>query len=169
MTEQAGVTNYLNTLIFCIVAKGVTVLMLVFLLFKWGQRLAYLILTVEICLIIIIIYSLWRISDYEKRARKDRADNLKAVAQINSCPDYFTKNESVANADGSVSTVCNKNYNTPDAKFSYSFAGDDINLSDTLQHFPTLDVFCNSIASDEKYSHIAWTDAKSKCFDVIGH
>ncbi len=165
--EQGGVTNYLNTLIFCIVAKAITICMLALLLFDWGKRLAYLILTIEVGLIAIVIYALWSISQYEKKVRKAREDMLKGDANITTCPDYFTKNV-ITNVDGTTSTVCESMYAAPDNRTTYNFDIQNINMTNELSR-KTLQEACTYVGDKKKnFQKVAWTDLKSRCYDING-
>ena len=158
-TTSRGMVNYLNTLIFCIIAKAITVFLLVSLLFDPVRKYAYLILTVEVCLVVIIITSLYRITQYEKKKALEAEKTFSAKVVLTTCPDYFVKSSQSNNI------VCEKTYTTPDGKYTYEFIGytssNKINLDKDFKD-KDLRGLCNTMASSN-YANIAWTDIKGKC------
>lgn len=158
-TASRGMVNYLNTLIFCIIAKAITVFLLVSLLFDPVRKYAYLILTVEVCLVLIISISLYRIISYEKKKAQAAEVAISAKVNITTCPDYFVKSYSKDNS------MCQKSYTTPDKKLTYTFTGftgsNMINL-DTEFKDKDMKQVC-TIMSNPTYRDIAWTDIKGRC------
>lgn len=159
-TASRGMVNYLNTLIFCIIAKAVTVFLLVALLFESMRKYSYLILTVEVCLIAIIAISLYRITQYEKKKAKDAEKTMSSKVAVTTCPDYFVKSMESNNA------TCKKEYTTPNGRLTYIFTGynssNNINLDKDFQN-KDLKGLCVAIAGSSNYANIAWTDIKGKC------
>lgn len=160
--SSRGIANYLNTLIFCIVAKAVTVLLLVLLLFEKVRKYSYLILTVEVCLVAIIIISLVRISSYEKKKAKEAENTLTQKVAVTSCPDYFVKS-----VNEESDTICLKDYTTPDGRYTYNFTGftssNNINLDKNFEK-QDLKALCTLMSdTNYPYKNIAWTDIKGKC------
>lgn len=153
--KSKGMTNYLNTLIFSIIAKGITVLLLVLLLFKPVRKYAYLILTIEVCLVVIIAAALITISNYEKDKAKQNETLLRSKVEVTSCPDYFIKD---VTGDG---TICKNTYTTPDGRFTYTFGGKPINLDTTFQN-KTFEQSC-AVTTEGDFKLFSWTDLKTKC------
>lgn len=161
-TNNRGITNYLNTLIFCIIAKAVTVILLVMLLFHAVRKYAYLILTIEVCLVAIIIGALIVITKYEKRKAKQAEALLTQKIELTTCPDYFIKD---VTPEG---TICKNQYTTPDGKITYIFGNTNtkpINVDATFANV-TMDKACNIVQSEADFARFAWTDIKTKC-DVM--
>jgi hypothetical protein len=166
MAKNTGVTSYLNTLIFCIVAKAVTIFLLGLLLFDVGKRMAYLILTVEIGLIAIIIYALVSINKYDNEMKKSRDAFMKAKPNIRVCPDYFTKyvSNSTDPLEETPVTLCKGEYTTPDEnrRYTYKFDTSDINIENDFGD--TMEKVCDTVLSTSgPYASIAWTDLKARC------
>lgn len=159
--NDSTIKNYLNTLIFCILAKAVTIGLLVLLLFDWAWKISFLIVTVEVGLIVIICVTLYQIYKFNKRLEKLKEETLTATPILTSCPDYFTKSIGDSNL-----TYCNNTYNTPDKRFEYSFyAGTtkipDIELSSLTRQSKTMNEMCMSNTS--RWVAVPWTDLKSRC------
>jgi hypothetical protein len=168
---MSGVQNYLNTIIFCVVSKTLAVLILGLLVFEKVRQYAILLLTIEIGLATIIIWSVWKISRYDKRIAQEAEDMKKSILTSVACPDYYTRS---TNADMSGS-ICTNTYVTPDQKFTYKFLDSDKQQEidsidvDSLFHKKTVDDACSVLVSSEsedKYP-IPWTDLRSKCSDML--
>lgn len=169
MASGSGVQNYLNTLIFCIVAKAVTIGLLGLLLLETGKKLAYLILTIQIVMVVIIIWSLVEISRYDKDKAKQMEDFMKSKPNLDTCPDYYVKS---TNSDGLVQ--CSSEINLP-GKLTYNMAHD--NARQKLQNFTlesviqasggnTYESVCNMIGKESSdYNKIAWTDLRANCIN----
>jgi hypothetical protein len=164
--NNSGVQNYLNTLIFCVVAKTITVLVLGLLVFPAVRRYAMFLLTIEVGLVLIIFHAMWKISSYDKRMAKEaeqiRTSSMNAV----SCPDYYTRGVDEEN----VNVICTNKYATPDGRLEYKFKTDasiDVIPIDDIFRKKTLEDACKLVVTDtDMYNSIPWTDIKSKC-DVI--
>jgi hypothetical protein len=161
---NTGVQNYLNTLIFCLVAKGVSIVVLI-LLIKFPDW-AYCFLTIEIIIIIIVVVSLLRVTSYEKTLSKAR-ESLKAQpVTLANCPDFYTKE-----FDGQA-TQCHNTYNTPDGRYTYAIGTgslDKINLDGISKSgLRTLEEVCDVIGNSgsDYMSTIAWTDIKPRCTTI---
>ena len=159
---STGVQNYLNTLIFCIIAKGVSIVILVLLIFDFAQPYAYMLLTIEIVLIVIIIVSMYKIVSYEKRLAAEVQSKMTGTHSISVCPDYFVKNY-----DGAT-TTCNNSYTTPDGNYTYTMGNATVTATtvnlDTIDHQgqAKLAEICDTISGTD-YGSFAWTDLKPKC------
>lgn len=180
MAASSGIQNYLNTLIFCVVAKTITVLVLGLLVFKAVRKYVIFLLTIEVGLVFIVIYSMIKIARYDKRmsveAEKIRLSSINSI----SCPDYYVRGPS--EKDPSV-TVCKNEYATPDQRSVYKFqfetstAGEsniDLNLIpiDDLFRKQTLEDACKLVSNStietasgikSVYEQVPWTDLHPKC------
>lgn len=164
--NNTGVQNYLNTLIFCVVAKTITILVLGLLVFESVRKYVMFLLTIELGLVVIVIYALYKMAKYDKRMAKEAQQiRLSAMTAV-SCPDYFTRGVNEEN-DGNV---CLNEYKTPDGRFIYKYKGDskiDKIPIDSMFRKKTLEDACKMVMNDSAvYKSIPWTDLKSKC-DVI--
>lgn len=160
---ESGVQNYINTLIFCIVVKGVTILLLILLLFEVGQKFAYLILTVELGLVAIVIISLIQIRGYEKKKLEEAEKAKKLEGQASVCPDYFVKFVSGSNNEV---VSCSNVYNTPNGTYTYTIGTQNVNLTDLNEANKTFDKLCETITNTEPSYYVnsfAWTDLKPRC------
>ena len=163
MANDGGVRNYLNTLIFCIVAKGITVLLLIALFFEPVQLFAYFVITIEVFLIVIVILSLISISKYEKQKRKAMENAQKDKANIQSCPDYY-----VRGIDEEHRLVCKNIYNTPDGRYTYEIGHNNDPQTKTMvidnelmrKKNVTYEEVCNMYNTDRT---VPWTDLRAKC------
>lgn len=150
---------YLNTLIFCLVAKSITVLILVALVFQPVRKFAYLILTIELGLVAIVIYSLYSMKQYENQMKQQYDNIMNAPLSIDSCPDYFVKD--IQNDQ----TICNNSYTTPDGKYSYVFgdsATNIVNIDKTFGADSSYTDACGKM-NTPPLTGFAWTDLSSKC------
>ena len=156
--------NYINTLIFLIIAKLVTFIVLFFIFTDWGQRYVYVLVTIEIMLIIVIIVTTIKLIYNDKLiADREKEMNTKP-AKLQECPDYYTK---TSNNDGDV--LCENEYNTPDGYYMYKMGTENlssINLTDIDQNGKrTLREVCDVVNNSESeyYKNIAWTYIKPTC------
>lgn len=166
---------YINTLIFCIIAKFVTVA--TFLLLLWDKTNQYWIAisVVEFGLIAIIVLTLWKVHGMQKKLDDLQTASSTAPAEIDTCPDYFVK--TVTSDD----TTCNAVYDTPDGKYKYTFTQTggttigDVSFND-LTTAPTgscdnssayvsqtMSQLCTNAQGLGSYPAMSWTDMKSKC------
>lgn len=154
-----GVQNYLNTLIFCVIAKAITIFILAFMVNEKVRYFSFFLLTVEIGLVVIIISALIIIAIYDKRMSKQRDNYNNAKLSSITCPDYYIQ----TSQDGV--RFCEDRYTTPDKKFTYIF---NLSSDGYLSKIPIetdfqkqkIDDICNKIQS---YSNLSWTSVRSKC------
>jgi len=185
-------SSYLNTLIFCIVAKAVTVCLLVVLLLESAQKMSYMILTIEIGLICIIAFTLYKVAIFQNTLDDMKASSSKKPAALDTCPDYFVKqvggtgpiSASGTPASGSVGTTdiqCLSKYTTSDKRYIYQFtessSGSNVGPVDLTSALTTassacggtvpktMDDLCNTVStsSNASYNNISWTDLKGRC------
>ena len=154
-----GVQNYLNTLIFCVIAKAITIFILAFMVNEKVRYFSFFLLTVEIGLVIIIVSALIIIAMYDKRMSKQKDNYNNSKLSSITCPDYYIQ----TSQDGE--RFCEDTYTTPDKKFTYVF---NLSTDGYLSKIPIeadfqdlkIDDICNTIQS---YSNLSWTSVKSKC------
>lgn len=162
MASSPSVTSYINTLVFCIIAKFVSIVLLIMLFTVPNlMSFSYLIVTIELGLVFIIVNALISIQKYVKKREEVSRKNLENVIQLSLCPDYFTK--SYTDSDG---VICSSHYITPDKRYKYyigSATNRDVFLDKEFNNKKVHDV-CNIVR--EEYNAIPWTDLKSKCENV---
>lgn len=162
MAEKSGVQNYVNTVIFCVVMKIVSIVLLgLILLNKVKESFIYFLITVELGIVVIVILSLVQISKYESRLASEAKNLLKSKINVISCPDFYTRN-----TDGN----CVNTYVTPDQKFEYKLTqGQNIVLNNYTNK--DMEVICKQFNSDAFSAQASgqkmpWTDISSKC-DIV--
>lgn len=170
---QPGIQNYLNTLIFCIVAVAVSVIILGLLVIEPVREKALaLMMTIEIGLAIIIVISIYNIRKYDKRMEKERSDLLKSSLLNISCPDFYMQS---TNCNGDI--LCTNGYKTADGRYQYTFKSpggqtdEDTNFSsinlDATYIKKNLSEVCtgyvNGSAGSNLKAYTPWTDLASKC------
>ena len=169
---MARVENYLNTLIFALVAKTITLIVMVSLFFKALQPFMYFFLTVELGLIIIVSLALVAIVKYEKRMDAERKRINDSIISVSACPDYYQQ-VIIPSGENAGKTVCNNEFQTSDGKYAYKFIYpsddiqeklDSINLDDLALKKKLTDV-CGTL-SNGVYNNMPWTDLRTKC-DVV--
>jgi hypothetical protein len=162
---SSPVTDNINTIIFCVLAKAVIVGLLVLLLFDIGMEFQYLILTATMGLFIVIGLTLYRIYQNKKAIDDASIAALKAKPSLDVCPDYFVKSVTQEN-----NVVCDAKYNGNQYTFTdgtSTSAFPSIPLSEMVQSSNTMSELCTTNVN--KYANISWTELKSKCgvFDTI--
>jgi hypothetical protein len=86
--------RYFNTLIFAVIALVMTVAFLVAVIaFKDTMAPMYpMVVTIEVGLILVLLYTLWNVMSNEKRLDALRLNAYNNKLQVDSCPDYWTRN-----------------------------------------------------------------------------
>lgn len=156
---DANITSYLNSVIFCLMAKCISLFIIALVLFIPNCPYKYFLLTLELGLMVIISVSLFAISQNNKDSEKTLQNFLSTPPDVTTCPDYF-----VQSSDG-VNTTCLNKFTTADAKLTYTFGSQNINLADIVPNDKTkiADV-CNTI---KQYTNIGWSDLRGQC-EVLG-
>ena len=93
MASTKNQSQYINTMVFCIVA-GIISLMLLLLVMNTNDTVrAYspMVITIEISIVIIIISAVYKIIQHERAANKVAVDGYTASLNVTSCPDYWTR------------------------------------------------------------------------------
>ncbi len=158
MAKQ-NISNYLNTLIFCVISKMITILVLAFLLNDKVRYFSYFLLTIELGLVAIILVSLYVIIAYDRKMSKKQDEYNRSLLSNLTCPDYYVQ---ISEND---SIVCNNTYVTPDQKYRYEFNVNGntskIELETDFQK-KTIDEICTEI-QDASYSNVSWTTLRPRC------
>lgn len=166
-TEQV----YLNTLIFTVVVKAITVLIIGILAFDVIKPYAPFLLTLEIGLVIVIFWSLYAIYSYKKSMKQTFKKLKKSVPYNVPCPDYY-----IRDGDDEGNQVCNNGYITPDGKIKYTFLPKNNNVEeetinkiemDKVFENKTIDEVCSTeINNYDKYANVPWTSIRPSCSDI---
>lgn len=160
MVNESHVSNYVNTIIFCVVLKIISIIVLAIVLFNFAHPwIIYVFVTVEIGVIVIITMSLVTIASYEKRKTKE-ANNLMSSRLDNlMCPDYHTRTEG---------NVCVSNYTTGDGRYTYTFANGSNVLLDNYanKQLKTVCTMYDNETSVKGISHFPWTYINAKCESI---
>ena len=146
---------YANTMAFTIIS-GIVSLMLLLLL-KYGSGASVytpLILTVEIGLVVVIVVSIMRVMQVERKNKKLAKNNLDNLLAVNTCPDYWTLAES-----STGTKQCTRVYKVPDAETTIKMIGtqDAIQLAD--YHKQPLGAACRKASALKA----PWTDVRAVC------
>lgn len=161
---KTGIQNYVNTVIFCVVMKIITIILLGLMVMGFvNDKILYFLITLEIGIVVIVIAALANISAYEKRIQKETKNVAQAKMTILSCPDYFTQ---------TANNMCQNTYTTPDGRYTYTLKdASNLALNDYLNK-PTsesCDKFtaaATSLTNGNLSYKFPWTDMASKC-DVL--
>ena len=107
-------SQYINTMVFCIVAGIISLMLLLLVLNSSDVVGAYtpLVITIEVGLIIIIIAAIWKIISYEHDVFVAAKNSYNARLNVTSCPDYWTQN----------GLVCTNSY-SPSANTTFTMFG----------------------------------------------
>lgn len=121
--------NYLNALVFSMFVKAISVLILGMFVFSFVKPYVVFLLTLEIVLIAILIYSLYVIGTYEKKQKDIQKKLMEAKVLNPPCPDYFVRS---VDEDGAL--TCKGEYITPDGGLKYTFKPNVLeNLSESQE------------------------------------
>ena len=154
-----NIEKYLNTMMFIIIAKGLTVGLLVLLLLDIGQQFSYVVITYQFGLLFVAIWAIYLITAYDKNAAKLKAAAEKSTAYLDTCPDFF-----VRTYDEQDNIICKNTFTTADDRYTYTVFTDDqgisVNVSNLLQTSKTMDGLCDKV---DNYSSYPWTEYKAKC------
>ena len=158
-----GIQNYVNTVIFCVVLKIVSIVILGIILLGYvNEKVIFFLITVELGIVVIVIAALVNIAAYEKRITEETKNLLKAKMTLLTCPDYHTQG---------ANNICLSNYTTPDGKYTYLFGGPSNNLSLSAYLNQPVEKACadyqNNISFLDTKNQVVyrypWTEMASKC------
>lgn len=162
MSSQ-GMQNYANTIIFCLVMKIIAIIVLGIVIFNFAHpMIIYFLITVEIGLVIVVIFALLNIAAYEKRMAAEAKALMTTRMDMIVCPDYHTR---------SNNDMCASTYTTGDGRFTYEMGSFNVSLSNYTNR--PLDNVCKTFTNDAfggtyvpESNLYPWTYLQSKC-DVI--
>ena len=152
---------YTNTMVFAIIAGIVSLMLLALLYFGAGTEMfSALIITVEIGLLFVIVLSVLRILNVERKNRKLAKNSIDNLLAVKTCPDYWTMHETSIGEK-----KCKRAYKAPgDGNTSITMFGnlDEIDLGN--YSMTSIGSVCNRAAR----LGAPWTDVRSVCdaFDV---
>jgi hypothetical protein len=162
--------TYLNTLAFTVIAEAITVVILGILAFDGVKPYAPFLVSIEIGLLIVIIWSLYSIYKHKSQMELNFKTMKNATLYNISCPDYFVRD---GNEEGHQ--ICRNQYETPDGNIRYKFIGvnnetkepiEEIDMSVNINE-KKLDHICpNLLAPGAPYGNIPWTGIKPSCTDI---
>jgi hypothetical protein len=162
---KTGIQNYVNTVIFCVVMKIIAIIILGAILMGYvNDKIAYFLITIEVCIVVIVAAALISIANYEKRLAEETKNILKAKMNLVTCPDFHTQTSK---------NMCLSNYITPDGRYTYTFmSGSNVSLQEYLNK-PVTEA-CDQMHNDVTFLDTnntltylyPWTDLVSKC-DVL--
>lgn len=94
MSDRNTSRQYVNTLIFTVIAGIVSLLLLAMLWYasETMKQFNALIITIEVGLTAIILLAIIRIIQYERAAYKQQNAGSGMLLDVSSCPDYWTRN-----------------------------------------------------------------------------
>jgi hypothetical protein len=154
--------NYLNILIFLFIAKGSAVLLVMLLLFEWGRKLSYVIVTVIIGMAAVVVIVMFKIAALDSSASNAKSALAKSPPALNSCPEYH-----VRRVDELGVVKCHNVYTTPDGRYTYTIkasaggtTSEDLNVTELLASSKTMEDLCRQSATYQQYP---WTEFKAKC------
>lgn len=130
MTNQTD-RQYVNLLVFAIIAGIVSVVLMVVVISIGAtseliQQLKPLIITIEVGLLLIISFTIYKSVRHIMRLNDMRDNIYDTKLQITTCPDYWT----LKSHDGNGNRVCINTFQHPDdPKVSYVIAGSHNSLS----------------------------------------
>jgi len=164
--------SYLNTLIFTIIAEGITVLVIGILAIQAVRPFAAFLITLEIGLIVVILWTLYAIHRYHKRmAKQFKLLRNKHVLNV-PCPDYY-----VRDSDDNGNLVCKNDYTSPNGRLKIKFMpnGDDPSANESIDEIKVQNVFedrtlqdvCQKeLSSEGVFGKIPWSSMKPNCPDL---
>lgn len=103
--------SYLNTLIFTIIAEGITVLVIGLLAIPPIRAFTPFLLTLEIGMIIVILWTIYAINRYHKVMAKQFKVLKNTFVSNVPCPDYY-----VRDSDDDGNLVCKNDYTSPNGR-----------------------------------------------------
>lgn len=152
---------YMNTLVFSIIALVFAAVMLTLLVGKskyaeFVRPYSAFIITVQVGLILIVIWALYRVWVYEKKLNDmyEGAFSKNRILRVSTCPDYWTLSE-----DGKGKRECTRNYDIGDGAY-ITMPGKvnkvDVTKYDLKMAKDVCPIYKNEVGSP-------WSSLKSEC------
>ena len=153
--------QYVNTMVFCIIAGIISVMLLVLITTASERVRAYspFIITIEVGLVLIIVAAVVRLIMYERTQLKSSKLGAQNRLSVNTCPDYWTR----------TGNTCVNGFNSlANPSVTYQITGTaDANKSE-MRTTLSLDDYNNKTIQDA-CTHVAahvqapWTDVRAVC------
>ena len=159
MAASPNQSQYINTMVFCVVA-GIISLMLLLLIMNANEALrefSPFVITVEVGLILIVVVAIYKIIAYERRTRQAAKNSYNSRLYVNTCPDYWTQ----------VGLNCNNTFVPVDkSNIGFEIKGKpnspNSNDSFSLATFNNLSVQ-KACVEARKMINSPWTDVDAVC------
>ena len=99
-------TQYVNTMVFAVVAGILSLMLLLLIMYASDtvQQYSLFIMTVEGGLVLIIAVAIFQIIGYEQKHSKQRRDGTQNAITVMTCPDYWTMQADGKTCNGRVVT-----------------------------------------------------------------
>jgi hypothetical protein len=159
---MADSTNYINTIIFCVICNFVFVMLIVLLFVGALDPAKYVLITVELCLMAIILNAILSIYFYERNKQQAARMASQRPLPIETCPEYFVRR---VGADNNIQ--CNNRYITPNTGEALTILGAknalSVNIDLTNQVMSkTGEYVCQEYRSKWQAT-VPWTDMQAQC------
>lgn len=174
MIETRSQSQYINTMVFAVVA-GIISLMLLLLVMTAStlvQNYSPFIITIEFGLILAIVVAIYNIIRYEAQAHKAAKDSFDSHLDVSTCPDFWTRKGTVCTntfAPSSDPNVTVKVWGTLDdftnmVKNSKDDEG-NFDQSIDLKNYDnkTILAVCNQVNDPVTGVKGPWTDVRAVC------
>ena len=160
-----SINNYLNTLIFCIIAKAVTIGLLVLLITDLGWDFVYLIMTIELGLILIVIYAMYTVYKIDKKIKEAKEKYASEKPKLDLCPDYFVRTVESESNNSNGHTVCTNVYTSGNDRYTYTFptTSNKVDLTTLNANQKNMQDLCTNVDKVFDPSGFSWTDLKARC------
>jgi hypothetical protein len=107
MSDTRSSRQYINTMVFAIVAGILSLMLLVLVMTNDGVKdFGPFIITLEVGLILAIVWAIVRIIRYELKSDQANKNGFEAALRVNTCPDYW---RSSVNSEGKIE--CTNKFN----------------------------------------------------------
>lgn len=164
------IISYINTLIFTILAATMAVVIMFLLFDETMQDIFAILVVIEIGLIIIVVWALASIINYDNKLGTSLDDALKGGGSLPGCPDHWTQVErTITGADKSEITTyrCVNQTDMSDANtgtyFQYTIGPSTVNTSFNIVAGSTSNNQALCDAYHLMHQQTPWTSLKSKC------
>lgn len=154
---EASSSTYMGTLIFCIIATVVTIAIIAMFFLINVEPVKYMLLTIEICLVLIVVHSIISIVMHERSTKKYQQGAVNAPIADLACPDYFTRTFE------NGTTVCENVYDT---KKTYITIGPQLTQVDMSALNKKIAADACKVYATEYSGKFPWTDIQTKCETV---
>ena len=146
---QVHLANYINTIVFCVLASALSLLLL-FVMFNARDYMPYL-LSCEIGLLVVVVYTVSKLLNTISDGTGEDASKPSTLdaKKVTTCPDYFTR-------DGDT---CRNQYSVDNKTYTYVGTGiNSISLNAVTDEG-------SNLCADTTYTNtnIPWVDLQAAC------